>query len=38
MKNTVKKADRLPREVWVASIDFRGLYPEDTIEKRIKNV
>ncbi|MFC1558441.1 hypothetical protein ACFL40_03700 [candidate division KSB1 bacterium] len=38
MKNIVKKEDRLPREVWIASIDFRDLWPEDTIEKRINNV
>lgn len=38
MNTIVKKANRLPREVWVASISLKGLWPEKTIEKRIKDV
>lgn len=38
MNTIVKKANRLPREVWVASISLKGLWPEQTIEKRIKDV
>ncbi len=38
MINTVKKVNRLPREVWVASISLKGLWPEKTIEKRMKDV
>lgn len=33
-----KPARRLPREVWVASICLKGLWPEKTIEKRIKDI
>ncbi len=29
-------ARRLPREVWVASIDLKDLYPETSIERRIR--
>jgi predicted amidohydrolase len=32
------KENRLPREVWVAAISLKGLWPEQTIEKRIKDV
>ena len=38
MDNIVKKENRLPREVWVAGISLKGLWPEQTIEKRMKNV
>src|SRR5450759_1255066 len=38
MNTIVKKANRLPREVWVASISLKGLWQEKTIEKRIKDV
>lgn len=34
----VKKGNRLPREVMVASLSLKGLWPEQTIEKRIKDV
>ena len=34
----VEKQKRLPREVWVASIDLKGLWPEETVEKRIRNI
>jgi beta-ureidopropionase len=32
------KANRLPREVWAAAISLKGLWPEQTIEKRMKDV
>ncbi len=32
------KESRLPREVTVAAISLKGLWPEETIEKRIKNM
>jgi beta-ureidopropionase len=38
MDNINKKRNRLPREVWVAAISLKGLWPEQTIEKRIKDV
>ena len=34
----VKKENRLPREVWVAGISLKGLWPVDTIEKRMKDI
>ena len=33
-----KKEDKLPREVVVASIDLRGIWPVDTIEERINDI
>jgi beta-ureidopropionase len=38
MSTAVKKENRLPREVWVAAISLKGLWPVDTIEKRMKDV
>jgi predicted amidohydrolase len=38
MNMMVNKNNRLPREVWIASISLKGLWPEETIEKRIKDV
>ena len=38
MKNRVNKENRLPREVWVAGISLKGLWPEETIEKRMKKI
>lgn len=38
MNNSIKKANRLPREVWAAAISLKGLWPEQTIEKRMKDV
>jgi beta-ureidopropionase len=38
MNRRVKKEDRLPREVWVAGISLKGLWPVETIEKRMKDV
>jgi beta-ureidopropionase len=32
------KETRLPREIWVAAISLKGLWPEQTIEKRIKDM
>src|SRR6185503_10918988 len=34
----VKKENRLPREVWVAGISLKGLWPVPTIEKRMKDI
>jgi beta-ureidopropionase len=34
----VRKENRLPREVWVAALSLKGLWPEKTIENRIKAV
>ena len=36
MKND--RRNRLPREVWVASVSLKGLWPEKTIENRIKAI
>ena len=38
MNKAVKKENRLPREVWVAAISLKGLWPVETIEKRMKDV
>jgi predicted amidohydrolase len=38
MNRLVKKENRLSREVWVAGISLKGLWPEKTIEKRMKDV
>lgn len=38
MNNSKKKQNRLPREVWAAAISLKGLWPEQTIEKRMKAV
>jgi beta-ureidopropionase len=38
MNNIVNKEKRLPREVWVAAISIKGLWPEKTIAKRMKDV
>ena len=38
MNNRIKKANRLPRELWVAAISLKGLWPEETVEKRMKNI
>ncbi len=38
MTRIVKKENRLPREVWVAGISLKGLWPVETIEKRMKDV
>jgi len=32
------KENRLPREVWVAGISLKGIWPVETIEKRMKDV
>jgi len=38
MNNRTTKTNRLPRELWVAAISLKGLWPEETIEKRMKNI
>jgi predicted amidohydrolase len=38
MNRSVKKENRLPREIWVAAISLKGLWPIDTIEQRMKDV
>ena len=38
MNKGVKKENRLPREVWVAAISLKGLWPVETIEKRMKDI
>jgi predicted amidohydrolase len=38
MKSVVNKADLLPREVVMAGIDLRGIWPTDTIEERIDDM
>jgi beta-ureidopropionase len=38
MNNAAKKENRLPREVWVAAISLKGLWPTPTIEQRMKDV
>lgn len=38
MNKTVKKENRLPREVWVAGVSLKGLWPAKTIEQRMKDI
>ena len=38
MNKAVKKENRLPREVWVAAISLKGIWPVATIEKRMKDI
>ncbi len=38
MKSVVNKTNRLPREVVVAGIDLRGIWPVETIEERIGDI
>jgi len=38
MAKMVQKENRLPREVWVAALSLKGLWPEKTMEKRMKDV
>jgi len=38
MNRIVKKENRLPREVWVAGISLKGLWPVETTEKRMKDI
>jgi beta-ureidopropionase len=38
MNVNLKLKKRLPREVWIASISLKGLWPEATIERRMKEV
>jgi beta-ureidopropionase len=34
----IRNKNRLPREVWVAGISLKGLWPEETIEKRMQKI
>jgi beta-ureidopropionase len=38
MSPATPKADRLPREVWVAAISLKGLWPAKTVQQRMKDV
>ena len=38
MNSRVKKQNRLPREVWVAAISLKGLWPVATMEQRMKDI
>ena len=38
MDSAIKKENRLPREVWIAGISLKGLWPVDTIEQRMKDI
>jgi len=38
MNYSINKSNRLPREVWAAAISIKGLWPVDTIEKRMKDL
>ncbi|MEP7110876.1 MAG: carbon-nitrogen hydrolase family protein [Ferruginibacter sp.] len=38
MTGKEKNENRLPREVWVAAISLKGLWPIETIEQRMKDV
>jgi predicted amidohydrolase len=38
MKNKINKENRLPREIVVAGIDLRGLWPVETVEQRIMDM
>jgi predicted amidohydrolase len=38
MKTILNNSNRLPREVVVAGIDLRGLWPVDTVEQRIDDI
>ena len=33
-----KKENRLPREVWIAGISLKGIWPVDTVEQRMKDI
>ena len=38
MDTITKKENRLPREVWIAGISLKGIWPVDTVEQRMKDV
>jgi beta-ureidopropionase len=38
MNNSANIVNRLPREVWAAAISLKGLWPEQTISKRMKAI
>jgi len=38
MNYSIKKSNRLPREVWAAAVSLKGLWPVDTIQQRMKDL
>lgn len=38
MHTANKKENRLPREVWIAGISLKGIWPVDTVEQRMKDI
>jgi beta-ureidopropionase len=38
MDKIVKKENRLPREVWIAGISLKGIWPVDTVKQRTKDI
>jgi beta-ureidopropionase len=38
MKESAAKSNRLPREVWVAGVSLKNLWPVPTIEQRMKDI
>jgi predicted amidohydrolase len=38
MKKNSSKSNRLPREVWAAAVSLKGLWPVDTIDRRMKDL
>ena len=38
MNSNINKTKRLPREVWAAAISLKGLWPVQTISKRMKDI
>jgi beta-ureidopropionase len=38
MDSITKKENRLPREVWIAGISLKGIWPVDTVEQRMKDL
>ena len=37
LTSTIRE-NRLPREVWAAAVSLKGLWPVDTIERRMKDI
>ena len=38
IKMNINRKDRLPREIWIAAISLKGLWPAKTIEGRINDI
>jgi beta-ureidopropionase len=38
MKTVINRANRLPREIVMAGLDLRGLWPVDSVEQRIRDI